>query len=213
MPLYQRLRENMVRDVLMRRGIEDAPVLEAMRAVPRHMFVDEALRARAYDNDALPIGFGQTISQPLVVGVMSCLLEARPGMSVLEVGTGSGYQAAVLAEMGLDVYSVERVEGLFRRTQALLRSLRYGRVHMRLTDGTLGWPEKGPFDRIIVTAGGPVVPQPLLDQLADPGLLIIPVGEAKRSQTLTVVRRENGADTVDASIKVSFVDLVGSHGW
>ena len=213
MPLYQRSREKMIREGVMTRGVTDPCVLAAMRAVPRHLFVDEALRARAYDLDALPIGFGQTISQPLAVGLMSQMLLAAPGHSVLEIGTGSGYQAAVLAEMGLEVYSVERIDGLYRRAQALLRSLKYGRVQLRLTDGTCGWPEKSPFDRILVTAGGPVIPAPLLEQLADPGILLIPVGENRRSQMLTVVRKENGAVTAETCMPVSFVDLVGDHGW
>ena len=203
----------MIREGVMARGVTDPCVLAAMRAVPRHLFVDEALRARAYDLDALPIGFGQTISQPLAVGLMSQMLLAAPGHSVLEIGTGSGYQAAVLAEMGLEVYSVERIDGLYRRAQTLLRSLKYGRVQLRLTDGTCGWPEKSPFDRILVTAGGPVIPEPLLEQLADPGILLIPVGENRRSQMLTVVRKENGAITAETCMPVSFVDLVGDHGW
>lgn len=213
MPLYRRSREKMAHETLARQGVTDSRVLEAMTAVPRHLFVDEALRARAYGEDALPIGYGQTISRPLAVGVMSQLLEASAGMSVLEIGTGSGYQAAVLAEMGLEVYSVERIDGLYRRTQALLRQLKYGRIRLRLADGTLGWPEKGPFDRILVTAGGPEIPEPLLEQLADPGMLLIPVGSGKRNQRLTAVRKQNGRVEAEPLMAVSFVDLVGDHGW
>lgn len=213
MGLYAQAQEKMIREGLVRHGVQDARVLEAMRAVPRHLFVDEALRSRAYDPDALPIGFGQTISQPRVVGFMSQALAAAPGMSVLEIGTGSGYQAAILAEMGLEVYSVERIDGLYRRTQALLRRLKYGRIHLKMADGTLGWPEKGPFDRILVTAGGPEIPAPLIDQLADPGLLLIPVGAARRDQALMAVRKENGEIAIENLGAVSFVDLVGDHGW
>ena len=210
---FQRLREKMIREQLVARGVDDPAVLAAMNAVPRHLFVDEALQASAYEDHPLPIGFGQTISQPFVVGLMSQLLQAEKGMSVLEIGTGSGYQAAVLAELGLCVYSVERIRELHLRTARLLRNLKYGRVRLRVADGTLGWPEAGPFERIIVTAGGPVVPQPLVDQLADPGMLIIPVGQNKRSQTLTLVYKEDGHVTREPYLNVSFVDLVGNHGW
>lgn len=203
----------MIREQLVARGVNDPVVLAAMNAVPRHLFVDEALQASAYEDHPLPIGFGQTISHPFVVGLMSQLLRASEGMSVLEIGTGSGYQAAVLAEMGLRVYSVERIRELHMRTTRLLRDLKYGRVRLRVADGTLGWPEAGPFDRIIVTAGGPVVPRPLVDQLADPGMLIIPVGQGKRSQVLTLVHKEGGRVTQEPYLNVSFVDLVGNHGW
>lgn len=210
---FHRLREKMIREQLMARGISNPAVLAAMSTVPRHLFVDEALQASAYEDHPLPIGFGQTISQPFVVGLMSQLLQGSEGMSVLEIGTGSGYQAAVLAELGFRVYSVERIRELHLRTAQLLRNLKYGRIRLRVADGTLGWPEAGPFDRIIVTAGGPQIPQPLIDQLADPGMLIIPVGQGKRSQVLTLVHKEDGHVTQEPYLNVSFVDLVGNYGW
>jgi protein-L-isoaspartate(D-aspartate) O-methyltransferase len=213
MDIYQISRARMVRE-LAGRGISDQNVLKAMGRVPRHLFVEEALCAKAYGDYPLPLGFGQTISQPYVVAVMSALLEAAPGQRVLEIGTGSGYQAAVLAEMGLEVHSVERLPELYRRTGDLLIRLKYHGIKLTLADGTAGWPEAGPFDRIMVTAGGPSVPDPLVEQLEDPGLLVIPVGAIRGGQRLLVVKKEQGqvATTSDPQ-PVSFVDLVGSHGW
>lgn len=213
MDTYQISRDRMVREQLVARGITDEAVLGAMRKVPRHLFVEEALYASAYEDHPLPIGQGQTISQPYIVAAMSQLLQAKPGMSVLEIGTGSGYQAAVLAEMGLAVYSVERLPELYSRASKLLMRLGYRAVRLKLADGTEGWPEMGPYDRIIVTAGGPLVPQPLVDQLADPGLMLIPVGTEHRSQRLILVRRENGEIIREEGDHVTFVDLVGTHGW
>jgi protein-L-isoaspartate(D-aspartate) O-methyltransferase len=184
-----------------------------MRKAPRHLFVEEALYGKAYEDYPLPIGFGQTISQPYVVALMSQLLEATPGMRVLEIGTGSGYQAAVLSEMGLEVYSVERLRELYERTSNLLMRLRYRKIRLKLADGTAGWPESAPFDRVIVTAGGPEVPQPLLEQLTEPGLLVIPVGGERREQRLVIVRKENGSMSQKNHERVAFVDLIGSHGW
>lgn len=213
MGAFQISRDRMVREQLVARGITDKAVLSAMRKVPRHLFVAEALAGKAYEDHPLPIGFGQTISQPYVVAVMSQLLETQPGMRVLEIGTGSGYQAAVLAEMGLEVYTVERLRELYSRTSSLLMRLKYRSIRMKLADGTEGWPESGPFDRIIVTAGGPAVPRPLVEQLADPGLLLIPVGEERRGQRLILVRKEQGELRQEEHERVAFVDLVGSHGW
>jgi protein-L-isoaspartate(D-aspartate) O-methyltransferase len=205
-------RYNMVK-AIMGTGVGDAAVLDAVRKVPRHMFVEDALYAQAYEDIPLPIACGQTISQPSTVVLMSSLLRASPGMSVLEVGTGSGYQAAVLCEMGLSVYSVERVPALFASAGKLLIRLRCRSVRLKLADGTEGWPEAGPFDRIIVTAGGPDVPAPLIGQLADPGLMVIPVGDRGRNQRLVVVRKERGGVTREDDAAVSFVDLKGVHGW
>ena len=188
-------------------------VLDAMRTVHRHLFVPEALQARAYEPHALPIGSGQTISQPFIVALMTQLLEVRPGMSVLEVGTGSGYQAAVLASMGLDVFTVERVRELYVAARNIFLELGLHKIRTRLSDGTLGWKENAPFDRIIVTAGGPEVPRPLLDQLADPGIMVIPVGGSRRENRLVRVVRENGKTTANALGNVAFVDLIGEYGW
>jgi protein-L-isoaspartate(D-aspartate) O-methyltransferase len=194
-------------------GVDDPAVLAAMRKVPRHLFVEDALYAQAYENIPLPIACGQTISQPYIVGLMSSLLQASPGMSVLEIGTGSGYQAAVLCAMGLSVYSVERLPELYANAGKLLVRLRCRSVRLKLADGTEGWPEAGPFDRIIVTAGGPEVPAPLVGQLADPGRMVIPVGGRGRNQRLAVLRRERGVVTREDNAAVAFVDLKGAHGW
>lgn len=213
MDTYQISRNRMVKEQIMARGIADPAVLAAMRRVPRHLFVESALHGKAYEDHPLPIGHGQTISQPYIVALMSQILEASPGMHVLEIGTGSGYQAAVLSEMGLEVYSVERLRELYSRASSLLMRLRYRTVRLKLADGTEGWPESGPFERILVTAGGPFVPSPLVEQLADPGLMVIPVGEERRGQRLVIVRKENGEVRQEDHERVAFVDLVGSHGW
>ncbi len=206
-------RDRMVREQLVPRGIHDAAVLEAMGSVPRHLFVEAGLIAQAYGDHPLPIGFGQTISQPYVVALMSQLLEAEKGMRVLEIGTGSGYQAAVLDAMGLAVHTVERLRELYFRTSSLFMRLRLLSIRMKLDDGTLGWPEAGPFDRIIVTAGGPEIPEPLTAQLAESGVMVIPVGADRTTQKLVQVRKNGGRVTTDVKNAVAFVDLVGKHGW
>ena len=210
---FELSRNRMVRKQLEANGISDEAVCNAMRSVPRHLFVGEALAPRAYDDEALFIGYGQTISQPYIVALMSQLLEAKKGMRVLEIGTGSGYQAAVLDAMELEVYTVERLRELYFRTSKLFMRLRLLSIRMKLDDGTLGWPECAPYDRIIVTAGGPEVPQPLIDQLADPGILVIPVGEERASQKLVQVRKQDGRVSMNTRHAVTFVDLVGKHGW
>lgn len=208
----KRQRARMVRE-LEARGIRDAAVLAAMNSVPRHIFVQEALRAHAYEDTALPIGYGQTISQPSTVARMTMLLETFPGCRVLEVGTGSGYQTAVLAALGCMVITIECVRELHQHTRRLFQSLGLRDVHSLFGDGTLGLPDAAPYDRIIVTAGGPVVPQPLLQQLDDGGILLIPVGTKPRNQRL--LRLERRGDTIEESDlgPAAFVDLVGDHGW
>lgn len=203
----------MVRDQILARGIRSPAVLAAMRKVPRHLFVEEALKPQAYEDHPLPIGQGQTISQPYVVAWMTELLDIHPGMKVLEIGTGSGYQTAVLAEMGAIVHSVERVPELHQQALSRLSAMGYGNVQLKLDDGTLGWPEHAPFDRILVTAGGPKVPEPYIEQLADPGLMAIPVGPERRSQHLTLIRRQGGRIGRKTLGQVTFVDLVGRHAW
>ena len=210
---YAISRERMVREQLIPRGIKAPAVIAAMSKVLRHLFIEEALWSRAYEDFPLMIGFGQTISQPYVVAWMSQLLEGAPGMSVLEIGTGSGYQAAVLQEMGLKVYSVERIRELHQRTRDRLAAMKYSRIRLKLDDGTLGWPDSAPFERIMVTAGGPDVPEPLLVQLADPGIMVIPVGLDKRSQKMVVVRKQEGKITREVKGSVAFVELIGAHGW
>ena len=211
-PDFRRQRARMVRR-LEEQGITDEAVLVAMRSVRRHSFVPEALQARAYEEHPLPIGFGQTISQPFIVAYMSQLLEAKPGMAVLEIGTGSGYQTAVLREMGLEVCTVERVRDLHFAARELFAALDIPGIRMRLGDGTLGWKEQSPFHRILVTAGGPNLPLPLLEQLADPGIMVIPVGQERREQKLLRIVKREGRMTARAFGNVAFVDLVGDHGW
>ncbi|ACS79869.1 protein-L-isoaspartate(D-aspartate) O-methyltransferase [Maridesulfovibrio salexigens] len=209
----KRSRLKMVEEQIAARGVADKNVLDAMRRVPRHMFVQDALASRAYSDSALPIGEGQTISQPYIVAVMSELLQIESGHKVLEIGTGSGYQAAVLAEMGADVFSVERIRKLFISARKLLFDMRYFNIQLKLDDGTMGWPENAPYDRIIVTAGGPEIPQYLIDQLADPGILVIPVGGQRRVQRLMLVTKTDGKiETTDMG-GCAFVDLVGKQGW
>ncbi|HDQ41694.1 MAG TPA: protein-L-isoaspartate(D-aspartate) O-methyltransferase [Desulfonatronum sp.] len=203
----------MVREQLEARDITDPAVLAAMRKVPRHLFVEEALRAQAYEDHPLPIGHGQTISQPYIVALMTSMLEVRPGMRILEIGTGSGYQAAVLAELGAEVYSVERLQPLYSAAFSRLTRMRYFTVHLKLDDGTLGWPEEAPFQRIMVTAGGPDVPDPLLKQLDDPGILIIPLGTRQRAQELVRLVKQDGKVKKSSLGPVMFVDLIGTHGW
>lgn len=211
----KRPRENMVRE-LESKGVKDPQTLAAMRRVPRHLFVQEALAAKAYGDHPLPIGHGQTISQPYIVALMTQLLEVEPGMRILEIGTGSGYQTAVLAELGAKVFSVERVPALYEETRLRLAKMyppgRSG-IWLRLDDGTLGWPGETNFDRIIVTAAGPEIPQPLLDLLADPGIMIMPVGQSRRNQRLIKIKRKSGRDAKEEHAAVVFVDLIGEHGW
>ncbi|SNR61034.1 protein-L-isoaspartate(D-aspartate) O-methyltransferase [Humidesulfovibrio mexicanus] len=209
----KRQRERMVSEQLVSRGIKDARVLAVMGELPRHLFVEEALARQAYMDAPLPIGEGQTISQPYIVALMSELLMVEPGMKVLEIGTGSGYQSAVLAKLGADVYTVERIPKLCTRARERLLSLGLFNIHVKQDDGTLGWPSAAPFDRIIVTAGGPEVPAPLVEQLAEDGRLVIPVGSSRRSQRLILVERQPDGPQWSEVCPVAFVDLVGEHGW
>ena len=195
------------------RGICDPAVLQAMAEVPRHLFVQEALRAQAYEDTSLPIGYGQTISQPYIVALMSQLLEVQRGMRVLEIGTGSGYQASVLAAMGCTVFSIERMRELYQDTSSLLQQLGVRSIHIQRRDGTLGLPEAAPFDRIIVTAGGPEIPRPLIEQLETNGILLIPVGNKPRLQHLIRIRKEAKGIRSEDLGPVVFVNLIGDHGW
>jgi len=202
----------MVQEQLINRGIADQRVLDAMLEVPRHCFVDDALRSRAYGDFPLPIASGQTISQPYIVACMTEALTLKGQERVLEIGTGSGYQAAVLSRLCSQVYTVERINLLLAGARRVFDQLKYFNIVSKLDDGTLGWPQQGPFDAIIVTAGGPAVPQPLVDQLSDGGRLIIPVGN-QHVQDLQVVEKREGKTTIHTLDKVRFVDLVGEHGW
>lgn len=203
----------MVRGLLAQRGISDSKVLEAMGTVPRHLFIAEALRAHAYEDTSLPIGFGQTISQPYTVARMTELLEVEKGTRVLEIGTGSGYQAAVLAAIGCHVFSLERIPELCRATGLLLKRMGYTTIQVHRSDGTLGFPQAAPYERILVTAGGPKIPESLLRQLDEDGIMIIPVGDKPREQKLIKVRKVNGRITTENLDSVVFVNLVGNEGW
>jgi len=209
---FERERGRMVEEQLVRRGVTDPRVLAAMRRVPRHLFVQEAFRERAYGDHPLPIGEEQTISQPYIVGLMSSLLQFTGTEKVLEVGTGSGYQTAVLAELARRVCSIERLPGLAMRARALLEGLGYTNVWVRVGNGTLGWPDEAPFDRILVAAGGPSVPPPLFDQLAVGGRMVVPVGDAA-NQTLTLVENVGGQMRTQPFGDCSFVKLVGKYAW
>jgi protein-L-isoaspartate(D-aspartate) O-methyltransferase len=212
MGLHARDRQRMVSDQLVRRGIADERVLAAMRRVPRHRFVEEAFRERAYGDHALPIGQEQTISQPYIVALMTALLELTGREKVLEVGTGSGYQTAVLAELSRRVCSIERIPALAARARALLEALGYANVWVRVGNGTLGWPEEAPFDRILVAAGGPSVPPPLFEQLADGGRMVLPVGD-QTGQILTLVENVGGEMRTRPCGDCHFVPLVGKYAW
>jgi protein-L-isoaspartate(D-aspartate) O-methyltransferase len=200
-------RRQMVDEQIVARGVRDARVLEAMRKVPRHAFVPAERAELAYVDSPLPIGHEQTISQPFIVALMTELLALEPGDKVLEVGTGSGYQAAVLAELVREVYSIEIVEPLARRAAATLRGLGYERVHVRAGDGYRGWPEVAPFDAIVVTAAPGHVPAPLKEQLAVGGRLVIPVGESYQ-ELRVITRRQNGYEERSV-IPVRFVPMTG----
>jgi protein-L-isoaspartate(D-aspartate) O-methyltransferase len=209
---YERDRSRMVEEQLARRGISDARVLQAMGRVPRHLFVEEALRDRAYGDHPLPIGEQQTISQPYIVALMTSLLRLSGQEKVLEIGTGSGYQTAILALLARRVCSVERVPSLATRARALLESQGVTNVWVRVGDGTLGWPDEAPFDRILVTAGAPAVPAPLFDQLIEGGRMVMPVGETS-NQTLTLVEKIDGAMRTSAHGDCTFVKFVGRYAW
>ena len=208
----QKVRDRMVEEQLIPRGIHDPKTLEAVRQVPRHLFVEDALQNQAYGDFPLPIGRGQTISQPYIVALMTQALGLQGHESILEIGTGSGYQAAILSLICEKVYTVERIDSLLVRARKIFDQLHYLNILTKLDDGTNGWPEYGPFDAIIVTAGGPKVPEPLLDQLADPGTLVIPVGDLGM-QNLQLVTKKEGAITEKTIEYVRFVNLIGSHGW
>jgi protein-L-isoaspartate(D-aspartate) O-methyltransferase len=207
-----RERERMVDEQLARRGITDARVLDAMRRIPRHRFVEEGLAHGAYEDHPLPIGEGQTISQPYIVAFMSSLLELSGREKVLEVGTGSGYQTAVLGALARRVCSIERLPRLAERARGILEGLGVANVWIRVGNGALGWPDEAPFDRILVTAGGPSVPPPLVEQLADGGRLVLPVGSAE-DQVLTVVERAGGETRTRQHGECKFVKLVGKYAW
>ena len=205
-------RQNMVNTQLITRGIADPRVLAAMQKVPRHRFVPSHLWDQAYNDYPLPIGEDQTISQPYIVALMTEILEPREADKVLEIGMGSGYQAAILAELVAQVFTIDRMAPLVTNARQMLESMGYQNIKTRVGDGTEGWPEEMPFDGIMVTAAAPQVPRPLTEQLALGGRLVIPVGD-RYSQTLTLVRQTKEGLKYEYHGGCRFVPLIGKHGW
>jgi protein-L-isoaspartate(D-aspartate) O-methyltransferase len=209
---FERERQRMVEEQIVGRGIRDLRVLAAMGKVPRHEFLPEAMRGNAYVDQALPLGEGQTMSQPYMVALMTELLKLGGTERVLEIGTGSGYQAAVLAELCEKVYTVERIKTLADKARATLDRLGYRSVALKVYDGTYGWKEMSPFDAIVVTAGAPHVPDALVEQLREGGRMVIPVGD-RHGQRLIKMVKTAGAVISEESVPCVFVPLIGNHGW
>ena len=207
-PDWKKLRRKMVSDQIMSRGIQDKAILKAMLKVPRHAFVGTEEMVFAYEDHPLPIGWGQTISQPYIVAVMSQMLQAEPGQKVLEIGTGCGYQSAILAEMGLNVYSIEIVPQLYELSKMNLSKLGFTGIFLKCGDGRKGWPEEAPFDRILAAAAPANVPPPLCEQLAEGGVMVLPVGDY--SQRLKKIRKINGHMLEENGIPVRFVPMTHS---
>ncbi len=209
---YSYDREQMVEQQIVKRGIKDKRVIEAMKKVPRHLFIDKVYQHQAYKDYPLPVGKGQTISQPYMVAVMTELLELKPEHTVLEVGTGSGYQTAILALLCAKVYTIERIAGLKEKAVQRLNRLGFRNIGFMVGDGSLGWPQFAPYDRIIVTAGAPKIPDALIKQLADNGRLVIPVG-TEFYQTLNLVEKYKGRIYRKELFECTFVPLLGKEGW
>jgi len=209
---WSKTRLKMVEEQIVARGIRDPRVIAALKKIPRHLFVEEALQGQAYTDHPLPIGEKQTISQPYMVALMTEALQLTGKEKVLEIGAGSGYQTAVLAEIAQAVFSIERILALTLRARKLLEDLGYRNAEIKFSDGTQGWVEESPFDGIIVTAGAPNVPQPLVDQLAMGGRLVIPVGDAYVQDLLRITKTEEGIRREDLG-GCRFVKLIGRYGW
>ena len=209
---YRLARERMVKNQLIPRGIDDQEVLRVMAKIQRHLFMEEALLGEAYGDHPLPIGHKQTISQPYIVALMTEALELTGKEKTLEIGTGSGYQTAILAELSERVFTIERIRPLMEKARNLLNELGYTNILFKAFDGTLGWKEYEPYDAIMVTAGAPKIPKPLLDQLADGGRMIIPIGD-RFSQKLIKIIKEEGSYKEEDFGGCRFVDLIGIHGW
>ena len=210
--MYERLRTEMVQKFVIDAGIRNEVTISAMRRIPRHLFVESALVHQAYSGASLPIGFGQTISHPTTVAWMTDALEIKEGEKVLEVGTGSGYQAAVLAQMGAKVFTIERIAQLAEKARKIFSELGYFSIAVQIGDGTMGWTQYAPFDKIMVTAGSPEIPDALINQLADNGKLIIPVGNIN-DQNYQIIVRENNLIKTSSTKSGSFVPLIGRKGW
>ncbi len=209
---FARWRHEMVEKQIVSRGVTDPLVLKAMSKVPRHLFVSEALVDSAYGDFPLPIGEGQTISQPYIIAEMTQNLELKGHERVLEIGTGSGYQAAILSQIVYKVYTIERNNTLFLQTRKLFDILKYHNIVTRYSDGTQGWKQEGPFDAIIITAGGQKIPAPLIDQLSMGGKLIMPVGGNFTQELIRLDKTEDGIKTTNLGA-CRFVKLIGEHGW
>ena len=209
---FPKARLKMVEEQIISRGIKDAKLIAAMKKIPRHLFVEEALQNQAYSDHPLPIGEKQTISQPYMVALMTEALLLTGKERVLEVGTGSGYQTAIVAELSEKVFSVERIRPLAIRARKLLYELGYFNVEIKIFDGTFGWMQESPFDAILVTAGSPNIPQPLIDQLATGGRLVIPVGDASVQDLFRVTKTGEGVKKEDLG-GCRFVKLIGKYGW
>jgi len=209
---FEAARQQMVERQLAQRGITDERVLQAMRDVPRHRFVPEDVWDMAYRDSPLPIGYGQTISQPYIVAYMTQMLNLSPSDRVLEVGTGSGYQAAILSRLAQQVYTIECLAELAQRAEQVLREMGYGNIQVRVGDGGYGWPEAAPFDAIIVTAAAPEIPPPLIAQLAEGAPLVAPIGPTGYQDLVRLYRRDNQTHS-EYLTPVAFVPLVGEHGW
>ena len=209
---YEVARRRMVTEQLIPGGIKDKRVLDAMLKIPRHEFVNPGMQNQAYEDRPLQIGMGQTISQPLMVAIMTEAMELKGTEKILEIGTGSGYQAAVLAELAKDVYTIERIDALSIRARRVLHKMLYKNIHFRIGDGTMGWPEEAPFDGIVVTAGSPEVQKTFLGQLADGGKLVIPVG-GEAVQELVVITKTGESFRTREVTGCRFVKLIGEYGW
>ncbi|MBW2620824.1 MAG: protein-L-isoaspartate(D-aspartate) O-methyltransferase [Deltaproteobacteria bacterium] len=209
---YERQREEMVRRQIEARGVTDSKVLAAMCKVPRHLFVSEALRDQAYGDFPLPIGEQQTISQPYIVAEMTQALQPGKEARILEIGTGSGYQAAILAEIVFRVYTIEKINSLFLNSRKLFDKLHYHNIVTKYSDGTSGWSDESPFDGIIVTAGSPEIPKPLVSQLAVGGRMVIPVGDRYSQELIKLYKDEHGIHKTNLG-GCRFVKLVGEYGW
>lgn len=213
MKRFEVARKRMVQEQIIARGITTPRVIETLLKIPRHLFVQEAMADQAYSDGALPIGEKQTISQPYMVALMTELLELKAQDHVLEIGTGSGYQTAVLASLCRRVWTIERIRPLAMQARKVLDALHLLNVNIKVGDGTLGWPEEAPFDAILVTAGAPAVPEALAEQLAPGGRLVIPVGN-EASQTILRIRKEaDGSLTSETGVGCRFVPLIGQQGW
>ncbi|NLD37827.1 MAG: protein-L-isoaspartate(D-aspartate) O-methyltransferase [Desulfatiglans sp.] len=209
---YKHARERMIKTQLIPKGIKDKGVLEAMSKVHRHLFLEEALAGEAYNDHPVPIGHKQTISQPFIVALMTQILKLTGKEKTLEIGTGSGYQTAILAELSSKVYTIERIRPLMEKARYLLNSLDYTNILFKYYDGTLGWQEYAPYNTIIVTAGAPQIPENLVEQLTEGGRMVIPVGGKSSQDLIEIIRLKTGYKTVRHG-GCRFVDLIGAHGW